>query len=518
MKRIKNLILLLVILLIPSIVNAKEYCKVLTGNGKEVGSEIVCGNEHFNVISSKENEIKMLAKYNLTVGNIIYKEKIEKEAGSTITDSEYCYNLSNTMGGTVRSDSFYNAPGYCFIEVNIDNDTSSGWGITPPAESTEDGREKCNKHIEELNQNDYGFTYEYNGMDNDFYYSYCSYKITHNISQNKNFISAHWDQNDNYLYPQVGDVYIKAYQGGHNVPNYSDFHLVEGSGEKYDNYFYDLSIGDGPISEYVDNYKDYLINLGFAIDKVDLITLDEINNIIKGNNKSIPYGDWYNHTREIVPPHYEFGSLKDYLPQDKSFLYGTTYWIKTGYDLAYNPIGVSSVAFVNSYGGVCGSGLDIDSGIVDTCYTYLKVDSQIGSGIRPVISLSPNELMYLIKTETDGHGTIDVVENASGNETIQFKVTANKGYKLKSVIIKTDSGEKVEFETGEMIKNEDGTYSVDKNKFTMPFENVTIEARWEMDIINPETGNKILLLLAALIAGGISLYTYKANNKEKEIR
>lgn len=46
MKRI-SMILLLIICIVPFKVNAKEYCKVISGNGKDIGSEIACGNENF---------------------------------------------------------------------------------------------------------------------------------------------------------------------------------------------------------------------------------------------------------------------------------------------------------------------------------------------------------------------------------------------------------------------------------------------------------------------------------------
>lgn len=46
MKRI-SMILLLIICIVPYKVNAKEYCKVISGNGKDIGSEIACGNENF---------------------------------------------------------------------------------------------------------------------------------------------------------------------------------------------------------------------------------------------------------------------------------------------------------------------------------------------------------------------------------------------------------------------------------------------------------------------------------------
>ena len=99
-----------------------------------------------------------------------------------------------------------------------------------------------------------------------------------------------------------------------------------------------------------------------------------------------------------------------------------------------------------------------------------------------------------------------------GGETIQFKVSMNKGYKLRSIVIKTDSGEKVEFSEGEITKNDDCTFSVDKNKFTMPFENVTIQAKFELESIlkNPETGDKVLFITLILLASiGIGTLIYK---------
>ena len=49
--------------------------------------------------------------------------------------------------------------------------------------------------------------------------------------------------------------------------------------------------------------------------------------------------------------------------------------------------------------------------------------------------------------------------------------------------------------------------SIDKNKFVMPFENVTIEARREAIIINPETGKKLgIIILFILSIIGLSYY------------
>ena len=91
--------ILLFMVFVPFMVNAKEYCKVVSGNGKDIGSEIACGTEHFYIIDSNKDEVKMLAKYNLNVGVTIYKEKIEKESGDTRNDLQYCSDLANSKNG-----------------------------------------------------------------------------------------------------------------------------------------------------------------------------------------------------------------------------------------------------------------------------------------------------------------------------------------------------------------------------------------------------------------------------------
>ena len=49
--------------------NTSALCSVISGSGVDVGDEITCGTESFNVVSSDEENINMLAKYNLNVGD-----------------------------------------------------------------------------------------------------------------------------------------------------------------------------------------------------------------------------------------------------------------------------------------------------------------------------------------------------------------------------------------------------------------------------------------------------------------
>ena len=98
------------------------------------------------------------------------------------------------------------------------------------------------------------------------------------------------------------------------------------------------------------------------------------------------------------------------------------------------------------------------------------------------------------------------------NDRITFRVNADKGYKLSSLIVTTDSNEKVVFDEGKIIYNKDGTVSVSNNAFTMPFDNVTIEAQFRLDIKNPKTGMTIVLITTLLIFG-LGFGTYIHNRK-----
>ena len=133
-------------------------------------------------------------------------------------------------------------------------------------------------------------------------------------------------------------------------------------------------------------------------------------------------------------------------------------------------------------------------------------------GISTIYNAKQNK--YIIKTKTDGNGAIEVINKASGGESIQFKVTAKKGLKLTRLTITTDSGEKVEFNEEDITTDSSGVFSVSTNKFTMPYENVTIEARWSSSIINPKTGTGIsIIIITTLLL--VSSTTYMIFKRKK---
>ena len=87
-----------------------------------------------------------------------------------------------------------------------------------------------------------------------------------------------------------------------------------------------------------------------------------------------------------------------------------------------------------------------------------------------------------------------------------FKVIANPGFALKRLKLTSDNGEEVVFEEKDVIKNEDGTISIRNNKFTMPFDNVTIEASWRkigapVSVENPDTAAATPALFLCVVWG-----------------
>ena len=422
----------------------KKLCKSISGSGKDIGDEVACGTEHFYIIDINENEIKLLAKYNLLTGYIIHKQKIEKDDNS-ISDSTWCSNYASSKGGTVKTGMHYDVPGYCFYEVPIQND---------------------------------------------------------NVRQDSSAISAHWDNDDNYSYPQIGDYYIHVYNDGINSKNplnNTDFSYSTYTDNNYDNNFVDISIS-GRFGNIVRDYKNLLFIEGYSIKDANILSLDEINNLVKMGNNILPYEIWKNGYGTIITPHHEFGTLIGLLPEKYSFIYNTTYWLRTGFisnntfdpSTSYNPSALlDNLLFVDSAGGVCSSGLmiDIQSGY---CMYTETVNSMLGAGIRPVLII-PNELEYSIIVEDDSD--IEIVDSAEANETITFKLNTKSGKKFKSIIVRTTSGEEIELTDEDIIANPDGTLTVN-NKFIMPNENVSLLVNYENE--NPDTNGNILIFIAIL--------------------
>lgn len=108
--------------------------------------------------------------------------------------------------------------------------------------------------------------------------------------------------------------------------------------------------------------------------------------------------------------------------------------------------------------------------------------------------------IYDITAETDDNGMIEVVSKASSGDLITFSVSPRIGYRLNSLTVTSQSGEKVTFTEDDLILNNDGTVSVSVNSFSMPSSNVFISALFEKIPENPNTIDNILFYVGMFIS------------------
>ena len=126
--------ILLLMMFIPVVTNAKEYCTIVSGNGKDIGSELECGGEHFYLIDSDENNIKMLAKYNLYTGYIV--DKKEELFTSSVSSNLNTYCVTKYGNGYYAQRTIANGTGerqyFCVnkelieVEETKQNETALG--------------------------------------------------------------------------------------------------------------------------------------------------------------------------------------------------------------------------------------------------------------------------------------------------------------------------------------------------------------------------------------------------------
>ena len=116
---------------------------------------------------------------------------------------------------------------------------------------------------------------------------------------------------------------------------------------------------------------------------------------------------------------------------------------------------------------------------------------------------------YNITTETDGHGSIEVVPTAYANDRIVFTVTPLAGYKIGKITITDKNGNSITFTEENITQDENGTVTIHANGFTMPASDVTIRVGFEKTLVNPKTGvSSPLLALFVFLMLGVGLYIW----------
>lgn len=77
-------------------------CTIVNGDGKNIGDEIECAKEHFYIINIKEEEISMLSKYNLYVGNTFNESTGDINEVENPTGIQNSIALGYVTNSTVR--------------------------------------------------------------------------------------------------------------------------------------------------------------------------------------------------------------------------------------------------------------------------------------------------------------------------------------------------------------------------------------------------------------------------------
>ena len=465
-----------------------KSCTVVSGDGASIGSEIACGNEHFYIISSNENEIKMLAKYNLYTGinynkiatdnnTYIKYECMNEECNSFNPNTEkYYFEGEQVSGFYVWRDSIlekYNLDEIREVAFPDYSEGNRAFVIYRYSDKyTEDGKDYTN-----LTYKLYPYTSIVEGMQGYGIQNALARGVTgEKGNANYPIIGAR------YLFPQGDNEYsVSSIQNGLYSDGYEDFMYSNSS---------------------IEYYGQYLASQGYDVESVELITIKEIDDLVKKvTNKNLPLSDWHNNAsisdfmQDELGEYYTLGDLKRFLSNEYSWLWYSSYWTRT----KMSGVRSEQVYFVASSGEICYSSA--------TCETGMP-----RAGIRPVVTINKDLMKYNIYTKTDGKGKIEVVSTAGGGDSISFRATAKKGLKLSGLTITTVSNEKIEFDEEDLYLDDDGVYRISINVFTMPFENVTIEARWTKDIINPNTGdsdNILLLIIVTFISIGLYLIVIK---------
>lgn len=295
------------------------------------------------------------------------------------------------------------------------------------------------------------------------------------VRQDKNAIGAHGDEKGNPEPEEIGIVDYSAlwWDSSITYQNYS-------SG--FSDYSYSAN---SDALFYFDLYYEALKKAGYDIQSVDSITVSEINELVyKISGEYLPLEDWYNNMSEISydsimnSDFYILGSLKKYLSSEYSWLWATTYWTRT------STPGLDYLYFIDTLGDLCAQKF---------------CASAVGAGLRPVVTIAIDNIVFRIDTKTDGNGTIQTthVEAEEGTE-VQFTVTPNKGYVLGKVVVTDNNGNTITF--------------IDYT-FTMPNSNVTIEVTFLPE--NPETYTFIGIIFFVILGGSIALFLYSKTKVKK---
>ncbi|MGN1371076.1 MAG: hypothetical protein ACI4XM_02190 [Candidatus Coprovivens sp.] len=385
----------------------------------------------------------------------------------TICNSNSSFNFCDFYAVILKKNMYYD-----YVSILADMEYSNSTDLTEYLKTNTDYQ----KYIDD------GYNYDYYNYYNNYagvlLYKRISSELHYQkeILQDKTAIGSHGVSKESPTWPARGIYAMSYYEDYYNYYNYYSEDKV------YNDGFFDVTFDtDSYALFYLNIYKDSLNESGYNISNIDLISVKELNMILKEiTGNELPLNEYYQQLLELWENKeldwYDIvtlDSIKDNIStelQEKyNWLWGTTYWTKTT-SLMSNRI---FMYYVDTLGDLCSAG--------NYCPDPVPV------GLRPVVTISTDDLLYKIETKTDGNGSIETITESKAGKGVTFVVTPNEGYTLKEVKV-TDAN-------GNVLTFKDYT-------FTMPDSNVLIEATFEVESPPTTTANitiAIILICISLI-------------------
>ena len=329
----KNIFIIIVcIMFVPFFVSAKDKCTIVSGTGNDIGDEIKCGTESFNIVSVKDDKVQMLAKYNLMVGDKIdfIKIDINDYDSSSMDEWEFCFSEAEEAG-------------------------YKPYDVYPTVDA--DGNPGC-RIYEEIQYD--------------------------KVVQDEKAVGTVL-KNGRSVLPLYGIVYMS--------PGWGREAVEEGTEFTYD---YDskgnLKLNTTYFEQYLDGYKNELKRQEIDVQDVEFIYLSrtiELLETISGKEVEIeleyPDGNisWYD--PEEIEFWYGHMDIKEYTG-DHKWIYNTTYWLGSGFESSpdIDPnTDYHNDYYISNEGMICAIGRQGDC-------TYFEYP--IGNGIRPLVTIPKNEI------------------------------------------------------------------------------------------------------------------------------
>lgn len=390
-----------------------------------VGDEFCLGDECFYLIENADGYIRALSKYNLYAGgdtvNVSSNPDFQSQTNKQLRANQYLNGYINcdssnrydeNLGYYVYSASVcYKSYDTKIEAIDISNRTDL-INIT-----TSDFYDIIDDEFGDYDDCLYDKEYRQDETNSWQYYTtnvYVCYSFNYEeltVKQDPQMISAHGDEKGEPEFPAHGDVYFD-YGGFYDVNN--NLVISEDYALEYVNN--DRNYNHNIASYYLYEYFD-ILNQSQTIKDINLLSYNDLMHILNAiNPDGITFEDdnylsdddsqfeWNENTDDNNIHNYDywFTSLLDYIPDEYSWLYNTTYWLGTtwywntnnAHEDEYGNTGIwrdwNYQFFVDTLGDLCS--------VSGSCGT------SIGAGLRPVITMDAD--LFELNTFFDINGTV----------------------------------------------------------------------------------------------------------------